>query len=61
MNQPDDTRRKITREEAEMMALEYQDKVMKTLFGYLSGNGPTTSISPNTNTNEEETPDSRLN
>jgi len=62
MNQPDDTRRRITREQADMLAQEYQDKVMKTLFGFLANNGPTTSISPTTNTNnhEEET-DSRLN
>jgi len=58
-----DNREKITREQAEMLAQEYQDKVMKMLFGVLKQTGPTISVSPSpttNNTNEKET-DSRLN
>ena len=59
-----DNREKITREQAEALAAQYQEQVMKMLFGVLKQTGPTISVSlsptTNTNTDEKET-DSRLN
>ena len=57
MNINDDAQRKA----AEKAAAEYQAAVMNQLFGFLTLTGPTLSSSPTTNTNEKETPDSRLN
>jgi len=54
---------KLSPEEAQALAAQYQEQVMKQLFGFLTltGNSPTTSASPTTNTNNEKETDSRLN
>jgi hypothetical protein len=50
----------LTPEQAQALAAEYQEHVMKHLFGFLTltGNAPTTSTSAPFPTDEKETPDS---
>lgn len=53
----------MSHEEARRQAEQYQEQVLKMLFGFSNNPipSPTTTTNTTVNTNEEETPDPRLN